>query len=274
MSRRLVPPGLTTDDPRHGTYAGWQAHLKTGVPACDPCRHAQYLYTKRMRLKLATQGPERGDLGEVAWQIIGSMGRRELSRLTGLRDSYLSRLHGRGPSARVYRRTRDTILAARRAPTPAGIQRRARALHALGYTGAALAREVGISVDAMRQLLRAPEPRRYHHVEVTTAVVAVYDRLAWLPMPPGAPATAARNRARARGWAPPLAWDDIDHDEHPWQPAPQPAGRPEVLSSILAEYDHLTTGGVPAHQAAARLGVTLDTIRDYRTRAARRERVA
>jgi hypothetical protein len=70
----------------------------------------------------------------------------------------------------------------------------------------------------------------------------------------------------------PLAWDDIDHDEHPRieHRAAKP-GRPEVLTQILEDFDWLTSAGESPEKAAERVGVTLATIRDYRLRAARRE---
>jgi hypothetical protein len=34
---------------KHGTYAGWNAHRKTGVPMCDPCRAAKATYQRNYR---------------------------------------------------------------------------------------------------------------------------------------------------------------------------------------------------------------------------------
>ncbi len=202
---------MTPDDPRHGSYAGWQAHFKEGsLQRCDPCRRAGHLYMKRQRYRMHKHGPERVDLGEQAWRVIDSMGRRELARLTGLNDSYLSRTHAKGPSARVYRRTQAKILAVQPPPTTIGLQRRMQALNALGYSGARLAREAGVSSEMMCALIRRPQPNLFHRATVARSIVATYERLSLLPMPHGHVADLVRARAASHGYAPPLAWDDVD----------------------------------------------------------------
>lgn len=251
---------MSPEDPRHGQYAGWQAHRKAGTQPCDPCRRAQARYFKAMKYRLLTSGPERGPLGAEAWTVIDRMGRRELSRLTGLRDSYLSRIHGRGPEVMVYRRTRDRILAVGTPATPVGIHRRLRALFALGYSGAYLAREVGVSNDAMRRVIRSDVPRKYHHPRVTAAVVDLYDRLHVAPMPSGSAAVAARNRARAKGYVPPLAWDEGTIDDPTAKPY---TGRDSQLyrsDELAAEWDFLRRAGVSIHAAAQQLGVSVSAI--------------
>jgi len=40
---------VTPDDPRHGTYAGYQSHRKDRETPCAPCRAANAAYTRRMR---------------------------------------------------------------------------------------------------------------------------------------------------------------------------------------------------------------------------------
>jgi hypothetical protein len=32
---------------KHGTYAGWNAHKRRGIPMCQPCRDAAAAYKKR-----------------------------------------------------------------------------------------------------------------------------------------------------------------------------------------------------------------------------------
>lgn len=248
---------MSPDDPRHGTYAGWQAHRKTNHPVCDPCHTARSRYFKTMKYRLHTVGPERVPLGDRAWHVIDSMGRRELSRITGLRDSYLSRLHGRGPQAQVYRRTKATILDAGTAVTPLGVQRRLQALLALGYSGAVLSKEVGVSVDAMRGLLRSPEPRKYHPHRVTAAVLDLYERLQLAPMPTGASATAARNKAARMGFAPPMAWDDIDDPhENPTNWEYRPGERADLLRELDAHQVGIT-------EACRRLDVAREALQQW-----------
>jgi hypothetical protein len=40
---------MTPDDPRHGTYAGYQRHRKDDEDACAPCRAANNEYTRKIR---------------------------------------------------------------------------------------------------------------------------------------------------------------------------------------------------------------------------------
>lgn len=40
---------MSPDDPRHGTYAGYQAHRKAGELACQPCLKANAEYGQRLR---------------------------------------------------------------------------------------------------------------------------------------------------------------------------------------------------------------------------------
>lgn len=44
--------GVKADDPRHGTYAGHNAHVEHRIPMCDQCRAAGTRYMKRRRMKL------------------------------------------------------------------------------------------------------------------------------------------------------------------------------------------------------------------------------
>lgn len=152
-----------------------------------------------------------------------------------------------------------------------GVVRRIEALHALGWSGPQIADTAGISLHSLRSI-------RYHRSQVvrasTACVIEVAYRQLCMTRPEGRYADRQRSMARRRGWVPPLAWDDIDHDLKPWQPTKRTTGRPERVSEVLAEYDFLTSAGEPPRDAAARLGVTLATIRDYRTRAARRGEVA
>lgn len=88
-----------------------------------------------------------------------------------------------------------------------GVVRRYQALLALGYTGPRIAAETGLSIRTLRSV-------QYHgHVsvrpETAEKMAAAYERLS-MTRPEGRYANRARSQARARGWLPPLAWDDID----------------------------------------------------------------
>jgi hypothetical protein len=38
-----------TDQPEHGTYAGWNWHQRTKTPMCEPCRRANSAYKRTWR---------------------------------------------------------------------------------------------------------------------------------------------------------------------------------------------------------------------------------
>lgn len=80
----------------------------------------------------------------------------------------------------------------------------------------ALAAEMGSEFsDNLRSLL-AKENVVYVREPMSNAIVAAYERLHMQPAPEGRGASRARNRAIALGWAPPLAFDNIDDpDEQP-----------------------------------------------------------
>lgn len=88
---------------------------------------------------------------------------------------------------------------------PEAIQRRLQALQATGWTHTALARELGMSRQAVAALSSRPRDRSYDHT--LAAVAAVYDRL-WDVRPTGVSADRCRTRAARLGYLPPLAWDD------------------------------------------------------------------
>lgn len=90
-----------------------------------------------------------------------------------------------------------------------GTQRRIRALMALGWPGRELGRRLGCSAEHVQNITRAER----HYVRRATAerIDALYRELC---MTVG-PSRITAMRAAARGFAPPLAWDDIDNDNAP-----------------------------------------------------------
>src|SRR5665647_2260475 len=85
-----------------------------------------------------------------------------------------------------------------------GTIRRILALHAIGWSADDIAARLGCSVQWVRQL----RSRTTHPVLATTArrVARLYDELSGMP----GPSERSRFLALRAGWAPPLAWDDID----------------------------------------------------------------
>jgi hypothetical protein len=96
---------------------------------------------------------------------------------------------------------------------PTGTIRRIRALHCMGYSSRELGAMVGKGVEWTRQLAAST-------VITTTNAALVADLYDRLSMTPAAHELADRIRREslAKGWLPPLAWDDID------DPAESPRG--------------------------------------------------
>lgn len=94
-----------------------------------------------------------------------------------------------------------------RPATAVGATRRVQALVALGWPQVELCRRTGISRGAMSHIARGNVARTSR---VRARLIAeLYEQLS---MTPG-PSQHAREHAAARGWAPPLAWDDDTIDE-------------------------------------------------------------
>lgn len=107
-----------------------------------------------------------------------------------------------------------------------GVIRRLRALQALGWTQVQLAEHTSVSAARIGHLSQGFRTGRRHggkavttHVRQETheAVDELFRKLCMTlpPDPDGWVAQRQRDLARRKGWAPPLAWDDIDDpDEH------------------------------------------------------------
>lgn len=93
----------------------------------------------------------------------------------------------------------------------AGTRRRIEALEALGWTGAQIAAAAGLHARRPGAILG------FDRVTTTTAdaIERAYDLLS---MRIG-PSVKTRARAAAKGWAPPLAWDDDEIDDPDARPA-------------------------------------------------------
>lgn len=115
----------------------------------------------------------------------------------------------------------DRMAGAPRAVASTGTRRRIQALVALGHSMARIAGALDISQQAAWNM--ANRPTAYTRRATAVRVANLYDSWSMrLPdMTPGAArkqALYARTVAKKRGFAPPLAWDDID------DPAEQPYG--------------------------------------------------
>jgi hypothetical protein len=122
----------------------------------------------------------------------------------------------------------------------AGTVRRLQALAAIGHSFATIGKALGgITGQGVQQIGKTGQVRR-----VTAArVAALYDQ--W-SMTVGA-SSITRSRAEARGWAPPLAWDNIDDpDEAPHLVTEQQVARVRALIRRGRSQRSITaTVGVP-----------------------------
>lgn len=130
----------------------------------------------------------------------------------GTRAAYYT--HGcRCPEARsecsLYerRRSKEALLGRPRAVPLLGTARRLQALNALGWTMAGIAKAGDLDAKYLAHLVRGAN--RYTYRETAARVRAVYELLC---MTPG-PSSRARALAQAKGYAPPLAWDEGDIDD-------------------------------------------------------------
>lgn len=204
---------MLPDDPRHGTYAGAIAHWKAGQTCCGSCVLAARRMRKKNQLAKLSGKPGTVELGEAAINIISTTPRNQLVKATGYSHERLRRYEIAGPTKRVHRTTRDHILAnAIPAWTPVGIQRRLRALAALGWSGKAVGDRIGSHGTTVNALRRRENPK---HVRYPFAqrITALYEELCMTLPPTGSSATECRNEAVTKGWLPPLAWDDDTIDD-------------------------------------------------------------
>lgn len=95
-----------------------------------------------------------------------------------------------------------------------GTRRRFRALVALGWPARTLGARLGFSTRT-NWSMTSPEIPERQRIRASTrdAVRALYDELSLTVPPRSRYRTIARNIAAARGWAPPMAWDDDSIDD-------------------------------------------------------------
>jgi hypothetical protein len=128
-----------------------------------------------------------------------------------------------------------------------GTKRRLRALQAIGWTLTAIADELGTKRSRVEKW--CSEDRTYVYTTTAARVAEVYERLC-MTRPTGRWATRTRNLAASKGYAPPLAWLDID------DPSERPAVRPAALEPVRERtYDS------PDHRACARCGLVREVNR-------------
>lgn len=191
---------------------------------CQECHQANLDYENMRRRKLAygqwqpfvSAQPVRDHI--VALRAAGA-GTRRIAHLAGVSlptiNSIVWGSKRRGLRQKIRTETAEAILAVQTDVTSVsplgmvdatGTRRRIEALGALGWSLAHLARELGCRQETIRPVAMRARVRK----ETAAAVGALYDRMLWVVPPANQVTTRCRNYAKAQGWAPPLAWDDID----------------------------------------------------------------
>jgi hypothetical protein len=219
-------------------------------------------------------GPAREHLQALS---AAGVGWKRAAELAGVSTGAVSKLLYGGPADRPpTRRIRPETAAAILAVRPAagqlapsaltgstGTRRRLQALVATGWSQARLARELGLTGANFGAMMRRDQVT----AGTARAVSELYDRL-WNQLPPEQDqrtriaASRARRYAAARGWAPPLAWDDDVIDDPRGRPAESWKRAARRASADLAEDAGELIGlqGYSRQNAAARLGVSIGAL--------------
>jgi len=241
---------------QHGTRSGFVLHHRRGEDPCQPCEaaaqeyHNAYWHNHRRFIEGTPHVPTTRVVEHLAALRASGMGVRRISQLSGVSPSTIAKL----PDNRLGMRpqTARRLLAVKpstylRALVPA--QRRCQALAAIGWDARRVAERSGLRMRVISDITAG----RMQQVSEPTDV-AVRRTYEMLCMTPG-PSQRARNWARSRGWAPPLAWDDIDRDAYPAMPD-EPVTR-------LEEAQWLAETGETFEAAATRLNLSREGLENY-----------
>jgi hypothetical protein len=160
-----------------------------------------------------------------------------------------------------------------------GTQRRLRALSAIGWRWADVGQMVGVTGASVQAIALGVHPTIY--VGTAARIAAAYDRLS---MTIG-PSRITEQRARAKGWAPPLAWEGIDIDNPASVPDFGGEPDPEIVDEVAvrramagemrfkdlrdAERIALFRDHAPGDRALRRLKVSGETAQRWRNLALR-----
>ncbi len=289
----MTCPECAAGERPHGTRARYVHGPGPGSGPgcrCEACRAAsREARNRRARLQAYGRWEPFTDAGSAREHVRvlaeAGIGWRQAAALAGIPQGTMQKLL-RGPSRseRLRPETAAAILAVQPAAanlaagTPVdagGTRRRLQALVRIGWSQARLGGQLGITPPGLGAMMR----RQQVTAGTARSVAALYDRL-WNQQPPQAThhekaaASRARNYARARGWAPPLAWDEDQLDAPAGQPAngwQRRAGGRRTAAELAAEAeDIMRRQGHTIDQAAERLSVTRSAIEH----AARRAREA
>lgn len=207
--------------------------------------------------------PARDTAATIQHLINCGMTMEGIARAAGCHSNTVS--NARKAGARVTIETADRIAAVRATISPNalvpafGATRRIRAAAAEGHTEVAFAKQARLKLPYISELTTGS--RSLIFASTHERVDIAYRTLLAGPAPTGRGASRARNRARAAGWPTPEQWDgEIDNPDAD----PQAWMRNDTSRNFedLAEDSEfiIRTTGASLAQAAARLGVSRDTL--------------
>lgn len=221
---------MSPDDPRHGSEAGYEQHLRDGEEACDDCTEAD-LVAARRRSKRRTMGHQFtrpvGTKIHARLVELRDRGARidDIAEWSGIQTSQVCRILEGGPEGRVYARTWLALhdMTPGHILTDVGIQRRLQALAWVGWSPALIAKRAGVCEDTINH---ARNRGTHLNAGYRRRIADLYGELS-MTQPPMETVVQrravgnVRSWARRRGFAAPLAWDDETIDD----PATRPRGR-------------------------------------------------
>jgi transcriptional regulator with XRE-family HTH domain len=281
-----------TGQPDHGTRARYVRGCH--CPGCTEANRRGHAHRERMilygRWRPFVDASRARD--HVQALSAAGIGWRRAAELAGVSPASVNMLlrgrRGRAPSQRIRPETEQKILAVRPGlealsggalVDATGAQRRLRALVAAGHSQARLGARLGISSSNFEQTMT----RDRLTAETVRAVRALYDEL-W-DVPPDETghrtkiaASRARNYARARSWAPPLAWDEEELDAPDGKPADgwrRPARQTTRAAELAEDAEFVRQLGgyrlATNTEVAMRLGVPRDRLEKALERTRSRE---
>ncbi|SDT85540.1 hypothetical protein [Gordonia westfalica] len=191
------------------------------------------------------------------------VGNKRLEEEFGVPHSTIQHLlygqRGYGPSKQVRQATADRILQipvprtgvefVRQDRVPAlGTTRRLQALVANGYSQTDLISRLGWPENGSTSELFLGQSRNIA-VRRARDVTSLF---AQLQMVPGTD-RKARHRAKAKGWLPPLAWDEDRIDDPTYEP--EVVDKPRTAEDLFSDFEYLLSMGVGAEEASRRVGM-------------------
>lgn len=218
---------------------------------CDACATEVRRARKRSRAGLTALTDATLAKAHIARLMAAGHTASSIARAAGLDPNVVHHLHNGG------RRTRPDVISAIlgvRKPdgyvASAGTARRLHALAAMGWPLRLIGERLGVGETTVSHWAHRPRVATDTASKVSTLYRDLWDE-------PG-PSAAAQKRARARGWAPPAAWDDgtgphgIDNPDatpHPWKRTERKTSRTADLIDLIqagATWAEITRDRTPA----------------------------